>query len=141
MSRDVMKVTYSDDNGDEVEVELPSKNEVCGRCEGHGTHLNPSIGSYAYSAEEFDESFPTEEDKQEYFRRGGIYDVTCETCKGKSVVQVVNEEACTTEEQKEHLKSYKKHLEDQAEYERECRAERRMEAMMLGEYEYGYSDY
>lgn len=140
MSRDVIKVTYYNSEGEEVEVELPSKNEVCGRCEGHGTHLNPSIGSYAYSAEEFDESFPTEEDKAEYFRRGGMYDVTCETCKGKNVIQVVNEDACTTEEQKGHLKSYKKHLEEQEEYERECRAERRMESMMLGEYEYGYSD-
>ena len=141
MSRDTIKIKYDDNDTEcEVECELPCKNEVCPKCEGHGTHLTPSIGNYAYSQEEFYEAFPEEEDRENYFRRGGIYDVTCERCGGKNVIQVVDESRCTTEEQKEHLKKYKAHMKSEREYEAECRAERRMEAMMLGEYEYGYCD-
>lgn len=107
-----MLVTYTDENGDEFTTELPSKKEVCSRCEGCGTHLNPSIGSHAYSAEEFSEAFPEEEDREAYFRRGGKYDVRCEVCKGANVVDVVDEAACRTEEQKTHLKAYKRHMRD-----------------------------
>lgn len=88
-----------DDDGGEVEYSLPAKNEVCSRCEGHGTHLNPSIGEHAYSAEEFAESFD-EEEQEEYFRHGGMYDVSCEVCKGNRVVPIVNEDALNTEQKK-----------------------------------------
>ena len=78
------------DNGTEVELTLPGKFEVCDRCEGHGTHLNPSIGEHAYTPEEFAESFDDEE-RAEYFRHGGMYDVQCEECHGQRVVLVVDE--------------------------------------------------
>lgn len=81
-----MKWTY-DIDGDEVEVDLPAKYEVCGTCEGNGTHLNPSIGQHAYSSEEFYESFD-EEEQEQYFKRGGMYDVQCEECNGKRVIAV-----------------------------------------------------
>jgi len=88
-----------DEEGDEVEHTFPSKNEVCPTCEGFGTHLNPSIGNHAYTMEEFNESFD-EEGKEEYFRRGGIYDVTCEECKGNKVIQVVDEDHLSDEQKK-----------------------------------------
>jgi hypothetical protein len=99
------EVTYYQD-GEEVTVKLPHKNEVCPRCEGHGTHLNPNIGLHVYTPEEFEESFPEDEDKQQYFQRGGIYDVPCEQCGGKNVILVVDGDACTSPELKEHLKLF-----------------------------------
>lgn len=102
----IFEFTFVDDDGDECSAELPARHEVCGRCEGHGTHLREAIGSYAYSREEFEESFD-EEEREEYFRRGGRYDVTCSECNGKRVVVVVDEEACRSHEQKALLKAYR----------------------------------
>lgn len=122
------EVTYYTDQGEEVTVPLPHKHEVCPRCEGHGTHLNPSIGSYAYSAEEFDEAFePGSEEREHYFHRGGMYDVKCHTCQGKNVVLVVDEAECTTQEQKKHLKAYLKSERRRAREEAEDRHTRWME--------------
>jgi hypothetical protein len=69
---------HDESTGDEITSELPAKYAVCGRCKGHGMHLRSAIGEYGYTREEFFESFPEEEDRAEYFKRGGIYDVTCE---------------------------------------------------------------
>jgi hypothetical protein len=105
------EVTYHDvETGDEVVALLPHKHEVCSKCDGHGTHLTPSIGNHAYSQEEFDEAFePGSEEREAYFSRGGMYDVPCEVCGGKNVVLVVDGDACTTPEQKEHLAAYLKY--------------------------------
>lgn len=124
-------VTYENDDGEEIKIDLPAKNEVCDRCEGFGTHLTPSIGEHAYSREEFEEAFSDEENRAQYFQRGGIYDVTCEGCRGNKVVLVVDEEHVTkygTEQEKEAMKAYFRRLDDDADYERECAAERRMGA-------------
>lgn len=117
----MIKFTEMTDEGNEVEHELPSRFAVCSRCEGHGTHLTPSIGEHAYSQEEFEETFHDEEDREEYFKRGGIYDVTCETCGGKRVEEVIDEDTCPPD----LLKKYYAMLEEQAMYERERRAELR----------------
>lgn len=118
--------TLFDDEGDEFEVELPSKMEVCHRCEGHGTILNPSIGEHAYSSEEFNESFDDEE-KEEYFRRGGRYDITCPTCSGNKVVEVIDDEACEKNPtfKKNAKLVYEKEEADFA-YDEQCRHEERM---------------
>lgn len=121
-----IEFTIENDEGEEVIYSLPSCFEVCERCEGEGTHLNSSIGEHAYTSEEFNEAFFEEEDKAEYFRHGGRYDVTCEVCKGKRVVPEVDEAACNSPELKEILALYYKKLERQAEYDREDEYERRM---------------
>jgi len=89
-----LRFTRENSRGVETEYVLPGRFEVCPRCEGHGTHLTPSIGEHAYSAEEFNETFWEPEDRAEYFRRGGMYDVDCETCRGKRVILVPDEDAC-----------------------------------------------
>ena len=76
-----------DDDDVEFEVEIPSKFEVCPRCEGEGTHVNPNIDGNGLSREDFEEDPDFEE---AYF--AGHYDVTCEECKGLRVVPVVDEE-------------------------------------------------
>ena len=122
----MMKVTYFDAAGDEIETAFPSKFEVCPRCEGHGTHLNPSIGQHAYSREEFEEAFSDEEDREQYFKRGGIYDVTCEECGGKRVVEVPNPETMNPE-QKAHFEAWEKSEEESARMDAEDRRTRWME--------------
>ncbi len=125
-------VKFYDAEGDEVSAVLPAKHVVCSRCEGHGTHLNPSIGNHAYTSEEFHDSFDDEE-AEEYFKRGGRYDVTCEVCKGKNVVLVVDEEACQSAMQKANLAAFSASEEETYQTNREWHDEMRMEAMMLGE--------
>lgn len=55
--------------------------------------MNESMRSHAYTLEEFNRDFDDEE-KQEYFRRGGMYDVQCPTCHGKNVVEEIDRDAC-----------------------------------------------
>jgi hypothetical protein len=88
--------TATDEEGDEYQVELPTRFEVCPRCEGHGTHLREGIGEHAYSREEFEEAFSDEEEREQYFKRGGRYDVSCERCSGTRVVAVIDVDAHLT---------------------------------------------
>lgn len=127
MSRETIEVTLYNDDGDEEEVSFPAKMEVCDRCGGYGTHLNPSIGEHAYSAEEFCEEFD-EEEQREYFKRGGMFDVICEECGGKNVVKVIDREACKKGDLAEKLALYDDDCEDRAAFAREQAAERAMGA-------------
>ena len=136
MSHTIELTIYGDDTEDSPErvVELPAKKAVCPKCEGHGSILNPSIAQHAYSAEEFEESFPNEEDRAEYFRRGGMYDVKCPTCKGANVIDVVDVDALASAQQIVDYSAWKKQEDDRAESDREWANEMRRESMMLGEY-------
>jgi hypothetical protein len=118
-------ITYESD-GEEVTVNFPSRNEVCDRCNGYGTHLCPGMEHHAYSYEEFNNEFDPEE-QEEYFKRGGMYDVACEVCKGKNVVQVIDEEQCKSEEMKEHLRLYKEWKKEMTQLNKIENDERRME--------------
>jgi RecJ-like exonuclease len=80
----------TEEDEQEQEHALPAKNEVCPDCEGEGYVLCEGMRGYAYSAEEFAESFDDEE-AAEYCKRGGRYDVACPTCGGQRVVPVVDE--------------------------------------------------
>jgi hypothetical protein len=129
-----IEVTYVTDQDEEVIQTLPGKHEVCPKCEGHGTHLNPSIGSHAYSSEEFDEEFePGSEEREHYFMRGGMYDVRCQRCNGKRVIEVVDEESCTSDEDKLILQEYKAYQERMAREEARYRVFERSERFMYGE--------
>lgn len=117
------------------EVEFPAVFQVCHDCEGHGFVLNPSMRGHAYSQEEFARDFDDEE-QAEYFKRGGIYDVICPTCKGKNVVLVIDSEtvdASKNEEQKRQLAAYLEWKRDEA---REKRADALIRRMENGGYDY-----
>jgi RecJ-like exonuclease len=77
-------------NEDDEKVFLPYRMEVCFRCSGNGTHVNPSIDGNGISAN--DEIWQDDDFREGYF--GGRYDVVCEECNGNNVVPVVDEVAC-----------------------------------------------
>jgi hypothetical protein len=121
----VAVTVFNSETAEEYQIDLPHTREVCDRCDGHGTHLNPSIGEHAYTPEEFNDSFDDEE-REQYFKRGGIYDVTCHCCKGAKVINVLCQDECKTDDQKEALR-FIREAEAWAEYDRrESEAERRM---------------
>lgn len=86
--------------GNYFEVMLPAKRIVCPRCDGTGTHVNPNIDGHGISPDEFNQD---PDFKEAYFR--GDYDVTCEECHGRNVVEVVDWEALTPKMQ-ERLQRY-----------------------------------
>ena len=67
---------------------FPVHFEVCTTCEGRGSYVNPSIDSHGISREEMDENGP--EFMEDYF--SGMYDITCEHCRGNRVIPVPDEE-------------------------------------------------
>lgn len=115
-------VTTEDENGDEVEIEvsLPAKFEVCGTCDGRGSHVNPSIDADGISPEDFAED---PEFAESYF--GGAYDQPCNECGGRRVVAVIDESHLNST-QARNLRLVRKAQREQATFEAECRAERAM---------------
>lgn len=120
----------SDDENDDLkrEATFPAKRVVCHECEGESYVLNPSMRNHAYSAEDFDHEFD-EEMQEQYFKRGGIYDVICPTCRGANVISIIDEDRLTPA-QKKDFDSYTEAQDRYARYRREADAEDRMERMM-----------
>jgi len=62
---------------------LPAKFELCPRCRGEGSHVNPSIDGNGLTADDFAE----DPDFAESYMAGD-YDVRCEECQGERVIAV-----------------------------------------------------
>lgn len=98
---------------------LVAKWEVCSRCEGNGTHTNPSVDGHGITSDEWAQEW--DEDSREGYLTGR-YDVTCEVCNGDRVMLVPDQELLSDEQRKTLLA-----LEDEeAAYRRECEMERLM---------------
>jgi hypothetical protein len=119
----VIKFIRTTDEGDEVEVALPALFEVCQTCRGNGKHVNPAIDGNGLTQEDFDEDPDFRED---YF--SGRYDVTCEECGGQRVVLAIDEAECKRQGREDDLEAYYKQGREEAAYQAECAAERRMGA-------------
>lgn len=117
-----ISINYIFKGGQEQEIKLPGKFEVCFRCEGRGKHVNPAIDEHGITADEFAEDPEFEE---AYF--SGRYDVRCHECDGKNVVPVIDESRLS-KFQKVVFKSHEARLRDDAAYASEAAAERRMGA-------------
>jgi len=109
-------VTMYNDEDEEEEVAFPARYEVCGLCDGRGSHVNPSIDSEGISAEEF---YEDPDFAEEYHR--GTYDVSCYRCGGNRVEPVVDEACC----EKESLKRLDSYLKSRSDDIRERESERR----------------
>ena len=111
-----LKITMVDDEGLESEVMLPALWQICSYCQGAGkssSHLG------AFSSEDMAEQGP--EFLEDYL--AGVYDKPCDNCSGSGKVLVINEQACTSPEQKAALK----YANDVAEQIAECDAITRAE--------------
>ena len=76
------------EDGDQADVErVPVSYEVCGTCDGRGSHVNPSIDSHGLSREDFDDDPDFAEDYM-----SGRYDVPCAECGGKRVAIMLDED-------------------------------------------------
>lgn len=95
------------------------KREVCPRCDGTGTIVNPAIDGNGLSAEDFAED---PDFKEQYL--SGFYDVRCPDCDGRNVVEVIDLKNSDPELVEEYDKWLKSHYETEAIYA----AERRMGA-------------
>jgi len=100
---------------DGAEIEVLAKFVVCPVCEGHGSHVNPSIDSQGISPDEFAED---PDFAEAYF--SGQCDVNCAGCSGARVVLTPVHEA--------DLKLMVEAWQSDAEYQAEAEAERRMGA-------------
>ncbi len=88
-----IQVTAWTDDDQEIELQVPAKFELCPRCRGVGSHVNPAVDGQGLSREDFDQDPGFEE---AYFR--GDYDVACHRCAGEKVIKVVDRERATPEE-------------------------------------------
>ena len=71
---------------DEGDIVLPTCWVVCDVCNGEGKHVNPSIDGNGISMQEM---YDDPDFADEYF--SGTYDVTCNACRGRTTVRVVDE--------------------------------------------------
>lgn len=113
---DRMLITFEGPDG---EIDVPAKWEVCGTCDGKGSHVNPSIDSHGLSREDFDE----DPDFAEAYWRGD-YDQPCVECKGRTTVPAVDLDRCSETERRQVEEAIEAHYS----YLAECEAERRMGA-------------
>lgn len=118
-NRMIMTVELINDDGDEVEVELPIRFEVCGRCDGKGSHVNPSIDGDGITSEEW--NGPDWNDESHEMYMSGGYDVHCEECHGERVAPIVDKQRCDPVV----LDQYLSHLSVLADLQRDEEAERR----------------
>jgi hypothetical protein len=102
--------------GDE-ERELPARYEVCGRCEGRGSHVNPAVDGNGLTSEDFDADPDFFEDYM-----SGAYDVPCECCHGLRVVPRPDYDRWSPEERR----AYEDQERDRWEADAALRAEQAM---------------
>jgi hypothetical protein len=113
------ELTYENEEGVEVTVELAQKWEICGDCRGNGTHDHPA---FANGVEQ--DILDDEDSRTSYFR--GDYDVRCDYCDGEGKVLMVDFEALANmPEGKEIEDALNREYDSQAESDAERDAERR----------------
>lgn len=102
--------------GDDEEIELPFKWQICSSCDGHG---KSSAYLGAYTSSEMDEAGP------EFFDdyMAGRYDRPCEHCEGGKV-KVADYSQMT----KKQISLYREQVREDREFAALCRAERAMGA-------------
>lgn len=113
-------------NRDELVVKFPARWVVCPACDGGGTDRGRSVecDGGGFTASEWAEQ--DDEFREDYMT--GRYDRTCETCKGRTTVQEIDEEACTGWRERILLKAYRDQQADNDHIDAIHAAERRMGA-------------
>lgn len=131
-----MEVSYENEDGEEITVDLPCKKVICPECHGEGAVLCAGMRGVAFTQEDMGEW--EEEERAEYFKHGlhkksktpkGRYDEVCDHCDGEKVIDEVDE-TLLDEEQKIHFDLWQDSENLKGEYDRAYAAESRMERMM-----------
>lgn len=118
-----MAFTFENEEGEEVQLQLPAKWELCDQCEGEGRCLMAGLRGVAFTQEEFAESF-SDDEADAYF--GGGYDTDCEACGASGKIRVPDESKWPEDARAA--------LNDERGWRREEESERRMLAAMGGEW-------
>lgn len=118
-----LTITLVEDDGEEIDHQLPAKWVVCSRCNGAGRHVNPSIDGNGLTREDFDADPDFEE---AYF--SGAYDVTCYACEGRTTVEQVDFDRLTFADRRVLVR----HRRSQREIARDSYAERYVRMMEGG---------
>ena len=113
-----------DEDGDEIQVCVPGRYEVCTRCHGVGKHDHPAF-SNGFTSEDMAED---PDFAEEY--KAGRYDVECSKCHGKRVVCVPDTDRLTRE-QKSKLREHRATV---AELARDEASERHLRMLESGGY-------
>lgn len=113
--------THYADDGDEIDMVLPGRNELCRRCDGNGTHVNPAIDGNGLTSDDIYD-LGGDDFLDDYL--GGTYDTVCEQCRGDKVVVVPDEGRADPDV----LAAYHQHQREEAKWAAEIAAERRMGA-------------
>ena len=112
-----MKTLYmTDEDGEEISFELPTKFAICDECEGKGKHSH-AIDGNGITASEWEE---WDSDEKEFYLHGD-YDRPCSPCKGSGKVKVVDEDSLSEKE----LKAWRDQCEDEYFHDLAIAAERR----------------
>ena len=113
------KITFTveDEDGNEVDMTLPAKFEVCDRCHGRGS-VDGNGFEGGITGSEWSEM--DQDDRESYM--SGDYDEYCPECKGLRVVLHPDEDRADSE----ILKAYWQKLEADARYRSEERYQQRM---------------
>lgn len=123
--RMTITITGREENGDiyEEDLQVPSRFEVCPECEGCGTDRGRSVecDGGGFTASEWNEACAEDDEFAEnYF--SGRYDRTCEYCRGKRVIEMIDRERADPKV----LEQYDAQMEAEADFRAEQAAERRM---------------
>ena len=103
-----------DDDGESIR--LPTRREVCRRCNGDGTIVNPAIDGNGISTD--DECWQDDDFREGYL--GGRYDITCPECQGRNVVDVVDEELLLADDPALHERWVRAEIEEASSREAEA---------------------
>lgn len=95
--------------GDE---QIPAAWQICGRCHGDGTHVNPAIDGNGISTD--DECWEDDDFREGYF--SGRYDVSCYECGGSGKTLEPDMDACTPE-QREYVHEWQEGMAELREME------------------------
>lgn len=99
-------------------LEIPAIYEICGRCEGKGTHTNPAIDGNGIGQAERDD-WADDDFMEDYMN--GVYDVRCEEGCENGKVLVPDVLSLTSDQQKELEDWHQQVAEDRAERAAELR--------------------
>ena len=117
-----MEAELENEDGELIPYSWPAKWDVCGTCNGKGTHVDPSIDCNGLTAEDF-----YEDPEFEYEYISGAYDQQCNECGGRTTVPMIDMERLN-DTQKEALALLEREQDAEADSHAMERAERAMGA-------------